>query len=113
MRDSLGQLKPNKVTPAMLRTFILQTRKKVKPGTVKLVVALLSSLYSDLIESEHAVINRAEAWRRRPALSYAPTTSPRTRPTSTRWPTWSACTRPSRRSRRPWASPTRSGHLRA
>jgi integrase len=41
----------------MLRTFIIQTRKKVKPGTVKLVVALLSSLYSDLIESEHAVIN--------------------------------------------------------
>ncbi len=51
-----AQLKPNKVTPATLRTFILQTRKKVKPGTVKLVVALLSSLYSDLIESEHAVI---------------------------------------------------------
>ena len=57
IQDALGQLQPNKVTPVMVKAFIKSTLKKVKPGTVKLVVALLSSLYSDLLEDGHAASN--------------------------------------------------------
>ena len=54
---SIGECKPNDVTPASLKTFILAKRKHVAPGTVKLIFLLLSSLFSDLIESGHAAGN--------------------------------------------------------
>jgi len=77
----------NKVTPALLRTFIIQTRKKVKPGTVKLVVALLSSLYSDLIESEHAVVNPCRGLAKKTRALLRSDHDPKNTPYLTRWPT--------------------------
>ena len=57
VKDDVGRLKPLALTPARIRAFVISLNKTLKPGTTKLVIALLSSLFSDLIEDGYAAFN--------------------------------------------------------
>jgi integrase len=53
----LGKLKPNAVTVAVLKDFIREKSKALSSTTVNLLIRLLSSLYTDLVEDGHAEMN--------------------------------------------------------
>jgi integrase len=53
----LGKLRPNAVTVAVLKDFIREKSKTLSSTTVNLLIRLLSSLYTDLVEDGHAELN--------------------------------------------------------
>jgi integrase len=53
----LGKLRPNDVTVAVLKAFIREKSKTLSSTTVNLLIRLLSSLYTDLVEDGHAEMN--------------------------------------------------------
>jgi integrase len=52
-----GRLRPNDVTVAVLKDFIREKSKTLSSTTVNLLIRLLSSLYTDLVEDGHAEMN--------------------------------------------------------
>ncbi|MEO8214952.1 MAG: tyrosine-type recombinase/integrase, partial [Myxococcales bacterium] len=57
-QDTMGRLRPNQVDVEVLKKFITSRRKAgLSTTTVKLLIALLSSLFTDLVEAKHAVTN--------------------------------------------------------
>jgi integrase len=58
LRTTLGTLRPNAVSVAVLKGFIASKRRSgLSTTTVNLLVRLLSTLYTDLIEDGHAQAN--------------------------------------------------------
>lgn len=57
LKPKLGRLKPNAVTVPVLKDFIHEKSKTLSSTTVNLLIRLLSSLYSDLVEDGHAEMN--------------------------------------------------------
>jgi integrase len=99
LAPTLGRLRPDEVTPAVLRRLIekklttgrlrergpKKERKKasdkgLSPTTVLLLVRLVSTLYSDLIEDGHATINPARALPKKVRRMLKPVHDPRTTP---------------------------------
>jgi integrase len=54
---AFGHLRPDQVGHAELRAFVEGRRGLIKPGTIRVVVAVLSSLYEDLLERGLASAN--------------------------------------------------------
>ena len=57
LAPTLGKLKPDQVDVEVLKKFIATKAKTLSKATVNLLVRLLSSLYSDLVEDGKAKIN--------------------------------------------------------
>jgi integrase len=57
LKPTIGHLKPNAVTIAVLKDFIRLKSRVLSSTTVNLLIRLLSSLYADLVEDGHAVLN--------------------------------------------------------
>lgn len=55
----LGHLRPDEVDDARIRALVEAKRGKIKPGTMRVVLAVLSSLYEDLLERKLATRNPA------------------------------------------------------
>jgi integrase len=50
LEPAFGRLRPDQVDTAAIRSFVESRRGLIKPGTTRVVVAILSSLYEDLLE---------------------------------------------------------------
>jgi integrase len=62
LESIVGHMRPADVTPSVVKGAIEKLRRKgLSPGTCKLVVALLSSLFSDIVEDGHAPSNPCKA----------------------------------------------------
>lgn len=57
LAPAFGHLRPDQVDTARLRAFVESRRGIIRPGTVRVVVALLSSLFEDLLERGIATHN--------------------------------------------------------
>ncbi len=57
LEPTLGRFRPGEVDTARIRAFVEGRRGIIAPGTVRVVVALLSSLYEDLLERGLATHN--------------------------------------------------------
>lgn len=66
LRQLLGDLQPDEVTPGVLKEVLRTLRGKgLSNGTLRLCVAMLSSLYSDLVEDGVAGTNPARGLSRK------------------------------------------------
>jgi integrase len=57
LAPAVGHLRPDQVDTARLRALVEDRRQIISPGTVRVVVAVLSSLYEDLLERGLAAAN--------------------------------------------------------
>jgi hypothetical protein len=64
LKPFFGERKPTDVTTADMRAFVEAKLAELNPATIRVVVALLSSLYEDLKE-------RGSSMRTRPEISRA------------------------------------------
>lgn len=55
----IAHLRPDEVDAAILRAFVEAKRRELAPGTIRVIVATLSSLYEDLLERGLATRNPA------------------------------------------------------
>jgi integrase len=55
----VGHLRPDDVDTARIRAFVLAKRETLKPGTIRVCLSILSSLYEDLLERQLATRNPA------------------------------------------------------
>ncbi len=75
-----AHLRPADVGPAQIRGFIEAKLASLSPGTIRVCVALLSSLFVDLVEKKVATSNPARALPRSTMRLMRPTYDPRTTP---------------------------------
>ncbi len=59
LAPSLGHLRPDEVDAATIRALVESKRAELAPGTIRVVIAVLSSLYEDLLERGMAARNPA------------------------------------------------------
>jgi integrase len=75
-----GHLRPDEVDTARLRTFVEAKREEIKPGTIRVTLAVLSSLYEDLLERGVASRNPARHMPKSLLRLVRPDHDPRTTP---------------------------------
>lgn len=59
LEPALGHLRPDEVDTARIRALVLSLREVMKPGTARVCLSVLSSLYEDLLERRLAATNPA------------------------------------------------------
>ena len=57
LEPAFGHLRPDQVDTARIRAFVEGRKGVIAPGTIRVVVAVLSSLYEDLLERRLAAFN--------------------------------------------------------
>jgi integrase len=81
MVDTFGHLRPSEVDAGLIRAFIEKKLSEgLASGTVRIMIALLSSLYTDLIEDKQAEHNPAKGLPRKTMRLIKPSHDPRTTP---------------------------------
>lgn len=76
-----GHLRPNDVDTARVRAFVqAKLSEGLSAGTVRILVALLSALFTDLVEEGKALANPARGLPRATRRLVKPTHDPRTTP---------------------------------
>jgi integrase len=76
-----GHLKPAEVDAGRIRAFVeCKLAERLSAGTIRILVALLSGLYSDLVEQGIAQTNPARSLPRSTRRLFRPTHDPRTTP---------------------------------
>jgi integrase len=75
-----GHLRPDDLDAARLRAFVEAKRGEIAPGTLRVVVAVLSSLYEDLLERGLATVNPARRLPKSILRLVRPDHDPRTTP---------------------------------
>jgi integrase len=80
MAPSFAHLRPDEVDHARIRAFVEAKRREISPGTVRICIALLSSLYGDLLERRLATANPARGLPKSVLRLIKPTHDPRTTP---------------------------------
>jgi integrase len=80
LEPAFGRLRPDEIGTAALRAFIETKRAELEPGTVRGLIAVLSSLYEDLLERGLARANPCRALPRSVRRLMRPTHDPRTTP---------------------------------
>jgi len=76
-----AHLRPNEVDTARIRAFVqAKLSEGLSAGTVRILVALLSALFTDLVEEGKALANPARALPRATRRLVKPTHDPRTTP---------------------------------
>lgn len=81
LEPAFARLRPDEVDAGELRRFILdRLTAGLAPGAVRLCIRLLSTLYSDLIDDGHAVINPVAALPKKTRRLYRSGHDPRTTP---------------------------------
>lgn len=81
LQPTFGHLRPAEVDASLMRRFIeAKLAEGLKPGTVRILVALLSSLYTDLVEDKLAPANPARGLPRKTMRLIQPDHDPRTTP---------------------------------
>jgi integrase len=77
----VGHMKPSQVTTTTIKNIITKLKGKgLSAGTCKLVIALLSSLYSDIIEDGHATSNPAKSLAKKTRQQLQSTHDPKNTP---------------------------------
>jgi len=81
LEPHFGHLRPNEVDSARIRAFVqVKLSEGLAAGSVRILVALLSALYTDLIEDGKATSNPARGLPRATRRLVKPTHDPRTTP---------------------------------
>jgi integrase len=81
LKPHFGHLKPGEVDQAAIRTFAeVKLAEGLAAGTVRVVIALLSGLFTDLVEQGVAQVNPAKGLPRSTRRLIKPTHDPRTTP---------------------------------
>jgi integrase len=80
LEPHFGHLRPDEVDAAKLRRFVEAKRGEIKPGTLRVCLAVLSSLYEDLLERGLASANPARRLPKSLLRLVRPDHDPRTTP---------------------------------
>ncbi len=81
LKPHFGHLRPSEVDAARIRTFAqVKLAEGLAAGTVRILVALLSSLFTELVEDGKAQVNPASHLPRATRRLVKPTHDPRTTP---------------------------------
>lgn len=81
LRDHFGHLRPSQVDQAAIRRFVeLKLAEGLNPATIRILIAILSGLFVELVEDGRAQANPCRALPRAIRRLMKPTHDPRTTP---------------------------------
>jgi integrase len=80
LAPAFGHLRPDQVDQARIRAFVEGRKGVISPGTIRVVVAVLSSLYEDLLERQLAPFNPCRRLPKSILRQMRSTHDPRTTP---------------------------------